>query len=498
MKKSLFAKLLILVLCLSMVLCGCSNVADPGDNNNVNNQAPATPEEIADKALDKTLSAIFNANGTVGQLGKNLDCGKMTISVGEYLNNELYFDTNKMNMANELKLNIAEGMEIEAGIYLDNGNFVMTVPALIEGAYGVNLPTILDDAKDSALLEMMGISYDDMMTGIGDFLAELEGMTEDADSAPEGLEEAVEKALANIDEKVTEGKATVDGKEVNAIIATYTLDSEGILDMMDVLGTWFVDYIEKNVSSEDLDLGDFEDAMTEAEEALSEADIKAELVVNINAETGYIMTVSGELEVTAEEETGAFTLDIDLGVNAAESNKYTLKVGTVTDGEAMDMLQLILKRDITDTDATYELTAKTAGVEVARFTLEYDKATYAYQMTLGLDEQEYIAKGIYKVTDKSFELTLDTVSAEGEELPINAKTLLEKVSADSIPAAPEYKNILKMSQDELTTLFSGLGELMGGFSGDAEYDEDFDVDFDDSYMDWEDDEYYTDWEDFDF
>ncbi len=487
MKKSLFAKLLILVLCLSLVLCGCSDAAKPNDNNgDVNNTTPVTPEQIADQALDKTLSAIFGAEGDANQFGEDLDCGKLTISVGEYINNELYFDTNKMNMANELKVNIAEGMSLEAGVYLDNGNFVMTVPALIEGAYGVNLPTILDDAKDSALLEMMGISYDDMMTGIGDFLAELEGAMDEADSSLEGLEEALDEALANIDEKVTEGKVTVDGKEVDAIIATYSLDSDGILDMMDVLATWFVDYMEKNASSEDLDLGEFEDAMADAEDALSEADIKAELVVNINAETGYIMTVAGQVEVTAEGETAAFTLDIDLGENVAETNKYVLKIGTVTDGEAMDMLQLILKRDITDTDVTYELSAKAAGVEVANFVLEYDKATYAYQITMEADEQEIIAKGIYKVTDKSFELTLDTVSAEEEELPINAKVQLEEVTADSIPAAPTYTNILKMSQDELTTLFSDLGELMGGFSGDAEYDEDYDVDFDDSYMDWED------------
>ena len=498
MKKSLFARLLIVILCLSLVLCGCkkSDGESKGEKGGENNAAslPDTPEEIAATSLGRTLSAIFGGEGDLGILNGEPDCCKLTVSVAEYVENVMYIDANKLNIVDELSLNM-DGVEIDAAIYLDKTDLVVALPGLVDGAYGVNLKTLAKDLENSELLAMLGIDIDDLKNELGIAMDEMAELMEQMDSYTDGMEEALESALSNIDKTVVEGTATVDDQEVDAIIVTYSLDTEGLLNMIEELGAGVADYLEKLSSTmgEDMEVGDISgelDAMMgELESTLADADLNAELVVNINAETGYIMTVEGEFKGTVEGENGGVTLDIDFGVNAAESDKYTLNIGTISDDEEMDVLQIILNRDITDAEVNYELSLKAAGVEVGSAALNYDKKSGAYELSLEADGAQFSANGIYKLTAKSLELSVDSINVDGDKTDINVKILLEQISANRIPKTPNYKNILKLSQEEFVKLANELSEKLNQF-----YYEESEPTFD--YEDWsefEDGDEFEDW-----
>lgn len=491
MKKTWFAKILIVMLCLSLVLCGCNK--SEGENGGKSDSAslPNTPEEIADTSYGRTLSAIFGGDGNWGLLGKNMDCSKVTVSVGDYVDNVMYIDTNRMQIADELNVNF-DGVEVEAGIYLNENELVLTLPGLVDGAYGVNLDTLVDDLKDSELLALLGINMDQLEEEYGFTLDAIDDMLDTMDAYVDEMESLADSALKNVDKTVTEGKVTVDGQEVDAITVTYSLDSEGLKNIVNELGTWYTDYMKDLAAAVKLDMGldsvigEIDGVMAEVETALSELDFSAKVVVNVNAETGYIMTVDGEVEATVEGETATFTLDVDLGVNAAESDKYTLTVGAVADGEQMDVLKLVLKRESTDAKENYDLSVKAAGFEVANAQLAYDKGTGAYELEVNAADVEFALKGTYKLTDKSMEFSVESINLDGDKTEINAKVLVEKISASSIPKMPEYKNILKLSQQDILDLVNEFSETMNQFYiGESTPNYDSDYDFDEYWDDYD-------------
>ncbi|MBQ3214846.1 MAG: hypothetical protein IJB11_01870, partial [Oscillospiraceae bacterium] len=259
MKKSVFAKLLILVLCFALMLCGCGESADTaksdggeGTSNESNQnqqggnvQKPETPEEKAEAALERTLSAMFASSTDMSALEKALQCGKITVTVGDYVDNVLYMNTNKLEFVDQLSLNI-EGVELDVEVYLNEHDVVLALPEVVDGAYGVSLDTIVNDLPDSAIWEVLGVDYEEFMSELA---TSLEGMTGDLDelsdmlegmSAPlSGLEDALTDVLSNVDKTVAEGKASVDGKDVDAVIVTYSADSAAMQKMVNILLDWY-------------------------------------------------------------------------------------------------------------------------------------------------------------------------------------------------------------------------------------------------------------------
>ena len=478
MKKSIFAKLLIVVLCLSLVLCGCASsgntdVDDGGKGENKPNVETVTPEQIAEEALAKTMSAIF---GDMGFVESDSDYGKITLSVGEYVNNVMYIDGKDMQVADELSLNI-DGMQMELGIYANDEELVLTMPDVLDDAYGISYETLLQDLENSELWTLLGVDYDEVKSEIEPMLEDL--LKQDADDSVEEMEQLIEDVLSSVDRKVTEGKVTVDGETVDAVIVTYSMDQDDMLKMLDSFCVWYEKYME-SFAALDIEeaMDEFDDAVAEVETALKEADLTVELVVNINAETGYIMTAKGVLEGTVEDEEGTAILELDLGLDASKSDKFTLKATEIADGEEMDVFQVILKRDIADAEVAYELSVRAAGMTVFRMDLTYDKDTNAYGIEMEMDEEKFSANGTFEATDSKLALTVDTLTSYGEETELNLELILENITAEDIPAMPKYKNILKLTQDDLIDVITKLGETFGGASAEPDIDlDDYEVVF---------------------
>jgi hypothetical protein len=485
MKKSIFAKLLIMIMCLALVLCGCSSAADndgngSGKKNNSkvesnNDFGPATPEKKAEVALGKTVGAIFSPDADFGVLENAMESGKITIGVGEYVENVLYINTNDFRVVDELSLNI-EGVELDAELYLDKEDLVVALPGVVEGAYGVRFDTLGADLKDSAIWDMMGVDYDEIMSGMDVAFDELASMLDAIDPTMGDLEGALEEALSNVNKTVTEGTVTIDGEDVDAVIVTYSLDSKDMQEMIEIMLDWFVDYYEDQMGSladmvgEDIGLEDItqeiEGMQGMIDAFFEEADLKAELVVNINSETGYIMTAVGEFSGVVDGEEGGVYLNIDLGKDASKSDEYTMDLTMRGEEEEDNVgLSLVLERETDGTETIYDLTFSASEGDVTEdvfsVSLSYDSASYEYEISA---EGAFAINGICKLTDDVFEISLDSISTNGEEQEIGVVVKVEAVSASKIPNMPKsYTNLLKMSEEEMMELIVELGSTFGAY-----------------------------------
>ena len=212
---------------------------------------------------------------------------------------------------------------------------------------------------------------------------------------------------------------------------------------------------------------DITDAMNEAKTAVSSffdnADLEASLAMNFNPASGALMSINGSFAGTIDGIEDGLYLNLILGENPAESDLYSFSIlDSRNDG-----FSVTLGHEVVDTKTTFTLTASNviSGEADAMFvgTASYDTASSKYSVSLTADGATYAVNGTCKVTDETFEFTVDTLNADGEEMALNLKLLAESISASEIPNAPKYTNLLKMSEAELM-------ELLEKFAGESEED----------------------------
>ena len=467
MKKSLFARILILILCLSLVLCGCNKASEGGgDADSEGGGGSGKSQSAGEKvvgAFGDTLSAIFADGASTDVIEDALKTGKITITVGDEIENVLYINSEKELLADELKMNM-DGVELNAELYLNEEALIVALPDILDDAYGVNLNTLMKDLKGSYIWEMMGTDYEtaigELESGMGDVTA----LMDQFKPVMEGLETAVDSALKCVDSSVTQGTVTVDGQDVEATIVTYSFGNEELKKIVDIIFDYVEDYSDV-LTEMGGDMGDMieemEGAREEAKAALDEVEIDFNLVTNINADNGCIMTIDGTLKAVVEGEEMNLKLDGDFGVNPADSDNYTLILSAVEDGETYEMLSMVMDRTVSGSDMTYDMVISAEGYEVFSAELEYNTDSSAYSLTLDADGDTVSVNGTYKLTDDYFEFSVGTINTDGYDQEINVKVVIEAISAGEIPKAPSYTNILTMSEDK----WMDLAEKLQNFAG---------------------------------
>lgn len=466
MKKSLFARILILILCLSLVLCGCNKASEGGDADSEGGGGSGKSQSAGEKvvgAFGDTLSAIFADGASTDVLEKALKTGKITITVGDEIENVLYINSEKELLADELKMNM-DGMELNAELYLNEEALIVALPDIVDGAYGVNFNTLMQDLEDSYIWEMMGTDYETAIGEIESGMGDVTALMDELKPLLEGLETAVDSALKCVDSSVTQGTVTVDGQDVEATIVTYSFGNEELKKIVDIIFDYVEDYSDV-LTEMGGDMGDMieemEGAREEAKAALDDVEIDFNLVTNINADNGCIMTIDGTLKAVVEGEEMNLKLDGDFGVNPADSDNYTLILSAVEDGETHEMLSMVMDRTVSGSDMTYDMVISAEGYEVFSAELEYNADSSAYSLTLDADGDTVSVNGTYKLTDDYFEFSVGTINTDGYDQEINVKVVIEAISAGEIPKAPSYTNILTMSEDK----WMDLAEELQNFAG---------------------------------
>lgn len=482
MKKSIFAKILILVMCLSLLLCACgkddsgskndptdaptsapTNPADPTDGP----EDPENPGDDDASGLSGILGTIFGDDVTQDDLLAALECGKVTITVGDMITNVMYVDVANLKFVDELTMNV-EGTEVNAQLYVNQNDLVVALPEMLPDAYGISFDTLMTDLPTSAIWGLMGTTYEDFMAELATYFDEilntvnsLEGMFSDAEETMESLMVALSEALENVEQTSGNGQATIYGETVDAWIVSYKVDNEAMEQIVNIMLDWCTENAESIVQlmdQEDLTEQNIIDAISDAKAEVGTlfdtSELEAVLSMNYHPDTEALMSIDGSFSGTIDGDEGGYYLNLTLGVDPAESDLYSFSLlDSYNDGYAVT-----LGRKVENTKTTYTITAYgvTSGesTEMMVASASYDTASHAYQLTLDADGESYAVNGTCKVTDEIFEFTLDTLSANGEITQVNLKVAVEGISSSEIPDAPTYKNILQMSEQELTELLS--------------------------------------------
>lgn len=475
MKKRLLALFMVLVLCMTMVLTGCKDNNKTGDST-----TPKDTEVTLNGSIEKTFNAMLSADaGPAAVMENALNKGKVTIALGEQLKNVLYLDSSSKAFANNLSFNEGD-QSVNIGIYGKDKEFAIAAPELLgDTVYGINLETLATDLKDSAIWSLMGTDYDTFMSEYSELIEQitslLEGMDEEAvNEMADELVESISETLKDVEVTTKEEEVEIYGEKVKATVITYHMEKADIEKLMDVMIDWMEemmtgimdemgDIIGESVtieggSSEDV----FEQLRAEIDTGLDGVEIEGDFYAYINSKTQYLMQMGIELTATVEGETGVIDVAFVLGKDPTKSDKFAFVMDVESDGEKRTMEVSLSIDEKTEGDVkttTFTLAADMDG-EKQEIVLAFahDQKKNEYKVSLNAEDTEVSLSGKLEITDSKFHFTIDEVEADDETMSLGLAITVE-VGAEGMPAMPAYTNILKLSEDELTSLLELMGQV---------------------------------------
>jgi hypothetical protein len=390
------------------------------------------------------------------------------------------------------------GQEMEFGAYVKNGKLAVSAPMLLgDEVYGIDFNTLETDLKNCELWAMMGTTYEEFLAQTGvDFDAIAEAVQNYIDSmANSGA--SLEDCLKDVEVSSEETTVTINGESVKAVNVKYHLTSDDVhaflsayLDMMedsvDALKDTFADVLPgvdmDEIISVDMDRYEMDD-MFEA------MDLEGDLVISVNPDNQYIMSVSFDFAGTVDGDEGKVDMDLVLGVDPTNSDKFSLTMYFEDDeyrsGVTVDW-DFASKGDVDTVTMTVNMDENGETSTIMTGKLTYDNGNGKYELSADADGQAFSIKGVYKLTDDKFEISLDTItnSYDGEEETeiINLRLCIETISKSEMPDMPNMKNVLKLTQDEWVELIGKFqtAEPDDSFDEDIYYDES--IEFEDDYL----------------
>lgn len=468
------------------------------------------PAEQLFQSTKTTATTVVNTCSPVEPLKKSLDKGTLSVELDNdeigKIAVKLQMDAENAKSAASLSADV-DGESLSLNVYAQDNKLAIESEELFDGAYGVDLATLSDDLKDSALLDLMGVTYEELEEYIGDLLEEIENFTSGTGEAEKKMNESLKELKDAIKKKLNSTEISVvvnDETDVKAIVVTYAFDGETLYDIFEIIVDWYRDYITDvpDVYGRlyDVDLDELDETLQQLldsmKASLDESDLDITLKIALNPKTADIMRADFTMEGVVDGEEGKITAFIDLGKNPEKSEKWTAELVSEGDDEKIEMSAEITRIDNDETfTRAIELSYKEDGETeklIAEF--EHDKADKSYKASAEVDGGKVEIKGDLEYTEDSFAMTVDSIEVDGEKTEIGLK-ITAKAEAD-VPEMPEFENIFKLDSGKLEDLMleieengSALAGMFGSSSADAAYPN---YGYDDEYSDdygWDDTDY---------
>jgi hypothetical protein len=518
-KNSVLVMLLIVLMCVSLVFTGCQKAGDNGDNGDDETTSTTgdkkdpekedvtfeTPGEQVTYAFDQTMSAMIKTDAIGSVLGEAIKGGKITVEVADMIENVLYLDVMGNQYADILTIE-QDGEAIEVGAYLKNGKLAVSAPMLFgDEAYGIDFNTLDADLKNSELWALMGTTYEEFVSQSGIDFDALMGAVEDYMDAIADAGSSLEDSLKNVEVTSEEGTVTINGETVDAVNVKYHMTSDDVQDvmdayldemenMMDAMKDSFADVLTGVDMDEIMADMDFDTIRDEMVDVFANVDLAGDLVISIDPETQYIMSISHDITGTFDGEEGKIDMDLVLGVDPTNSDKYSFTMFVEADGDRMGAtvdLTFASEGSVDTTTLTVNEVYNDETTPMMTGKLTYDNASGAYDVSMTANEETIGVTGIYKVSADKFEFSVETIvsNSDYEEYTqeIGLRLSVEAIDKAEMPEMPNMKNILKMTQDEWTellSLFEGFAEPAPEYPEDIYGDDYFDEDiYGDDYSD---------------
>lgn len=481
--KRILALLVALAMCLPMVLASCDKLGKKDIEADPVGRIIQSADETAESIVN-SLSPLdpIRAAGKKGSIGLNLapDGADAKLAV------TYAYDTEAKKASADVSLGAGDET-VDADISFDDKNLAISAPALWEGAYGVDYTTFAEDLKNSELLELMGVSYEDIEAQIQPVLDAIKNRVEldttafsdAAGKLGDDLKARLNKCVSGIEKK----DVTVAGEEVKAFEITFKLAKNDIADILAIIRddgkSVYDEYMklmekmivanDESVSVSDMfDYSEFAETIDEAIEELNEEgnDATADVTAYLDPKTTDFMALKYVLTATDGE--NEYTGRIEGGIELGSDKKLT---GTLkatekpADEDEVVIDDIKFTAECIDDEKTFSV--KTAintksGENSSDVVIDFnnDKAAKTYTASINTTDSfdgedsivckyEVSGKMEYDATNLTFSVDKVAATEDGEDNSVEGIGLTVRISADAGDInVPEYRNVLKMTSAE--------------------------------------------------
>lgn len=441
------------ILCIAAMLVGCVLTV---------NQVKKDPTGQVVKAIENTLNS-FKADEPFS-MPKGLDKeGTVDLKITGIpdLEGDITVNYAYKNDDEAASLSITADSIGDVEIYRKNSEIALSAETLPgKDAIGLDMSTIKEDLKDSPLLEMFGISYDDLME---QFDSSFTGAKE-YNEALANCKKAIKDVLVNCETDVAEETVKTNGEDAKAICVTYNMDKDAYIALADAYKDFLVNF-NNSVSDE------YSELFEEMTQEIEDSDAESKLTFAINPAKKVIMQVSLDITVTIDGEKDGGSIVLDLGKVPADSDKFTVEIK-----DAENTYSVIYDRAEKDGKFCRNISLKD---DENSWSLEfvYDKDSGEYTLTFTETESSTIS-GTIKSSENEMRITVDKIEMPDSEGADISLSLTAKNTAD-VKAMPDYEKITDMTAEELGGVVSSLSGILppmygSSFSDPYEFDPTYD------------------------
>lgn len=485
MKKKLMrtiALLLVLVTIASIVLglTGCSSISIESIAND--------PETQILRSLEKTKASLQTgfSSSPLSMIVATLGNGATTITANGDIPTTNIFYANKEagKWADTLEFGTGDTKQTYK-LFASGTECAVSAPDILgEGIYGVNFKTWKNDLKDSPLLDVLGVSYEDVENVLNKIE---EALKKDEENNSLGLLEMKKlyddvMAVAKKCTVTVEEKSVITGNEtVKGVNICYAMSAEQMCEIVDLIAKWY-DTTAKDilggicdslgVASFDLETVDddfiaADDGVTgdgfswsgsyvhgsidvstmieELKKELTESNANATLNITIDPKTEIIVKAEAAFTAVVDENNVRAAVTLDLGSNPATSSVHQLRF-FVNDGSGTDK-SVTVTYERMDSTGIYDRCFRIVSADSKKETLFKMRFTWRsadgdYSLTFGTGTEATKYKGMLGGDGNKLTMTI-----KGADKDSNVDLTLTCEYGVDVPAMPGYSNIFKLDAE---------------------------------------------------
>ncbi len=440
----------------AVAMSGCTNYTK------MLNEQPA---EYISMAQENTMNAIAgNSFGAENKLlGEACKDGSLKLDFeieGVGFSGELYISEKDEKAAQIYKLTGTEGTSAELYFYTGkdglkfgtNGNSGRHV-------YDVTFEGFAEKLASSIFAPDSGTEYAMEQESYNLLHQYIEGIssTVEESEAPADKMTALFNDFAEIYTPVTEEKVESDigGETVSANMVTYSYSKDDIVYMWEEFVDVYLDDYMDETAFEYYTKDELKEQMMSVFDGIDGCELK--IVHYVNSKSHALMMSDIDLIVTVGDETACFFIDALYGAEPENSDKQSFKAGISGDGE-----EYCITADLTsEENGSSVLVSLSEDGEVSELAaLTSYRNGEDYKLTLDIPDSEIScsAEGTIKTDKKSFEITLDKVSAttgsaEVSYMP-NGVVIVEK--GTPMPELDADGELLNITEEDFSTLLENI------------------------------------------
>ena len=472
MKKLISVLLVLAMLCsMSTLLSSCSAISEGDLQNNA--------QAVIAEAFELAYADFFDTDTGVSDVAARAQKGGMVhfslsgkTLLGEKLNKieaSTYLAKDGERAVFDALVNY-DGEDLSLRTFLDKERLTLVSEDVFgsNAQYMLDFSTLLTDVDNSALLEMMGMSEEDL-AGLKDAISTIEGYSGGTAKTEEELARIYNDVLATMLPAIATEELTIGAGTVSCITVTYTLNNTTIKNAVKL----FVERIFPDTNERAEMLASLEEELSEENTAYNMS-----LKLYINKESGAMVkaVISGDTVVTnaymgdnsgedySERTTG--TIEIVLGATEIALTSNSKTSAWYLDEDTTTAVTLKLKKNDSGDRVVYDLTCSGEEngetQEPLSASLTYQKASGDFVLSVsakGSDGKTQTVTLNGKVTVSKDEAVIAVHSVSMDDVTISFQLSLTFRAEAVTPAAPENaKNILTMSEADVEAFFEDFSE----------------------------------------